>query len=369
MVLTITSVDVFKLDIPLRRPFEIALGRIEAAENILVRVWDSNGTYGLGEGSPLGYVTGETQAIAFEAAKALGSLLLGKNPLAIEARMQELDRSIAHHPTLKSAFDMALYDLAAKEASLPLYALLGGEKRAFWTDNTIGIDSPEAMARAALDVVRQGFPAIKVKLGTNQDDDVARVRAIRQVVGSDIPIRIDANQGWEPVIAVQILCDLAPFNIQYCEQPVAHWNVEALQRVRAASPIPIMADESLFDHHDAFRLARLGACDYFNIKLAKCGGIHNALKIDAIGEGAGIQCMLGCMWETRLALTAGAHLVSARRNLAFADLDGATGHSHDPVRGGITYEDGQIHLPDAPGHGADIESGILEHLEGFSIAA
>jgi L-alanine-DL-glutamate epimerase-like enolase superfamily enzyme len=130
-----------------------------------------------------------------------------------------------------------------------------------------------------------------------------------------------------------------------------------------------MADESLFDHHDAIRLATLGACDYFNIKLAKCGGIHTALKIEAIAQGAGIPCMLGCMWETRLALSAGAHLVSARPHIAFADLDGATGHTSDPISGGITYDGGQIHLPDIPGHGADVEAGVLERLEKVSLTA
>lgn len=369
MALTIAGVDLFKLSIPLRQPFAIALGRIERADNLLVRIWASDGTYGLGEGSPLWYVTGETQATAFEAAKVLGRLLLGRDPLAVEARMADLDRSMAHNPTAKSAFDLALYDLAAKQAGLPLYALLGGEKRTFWTDDTIGINPPEVMAQAALDVVQRGFPAVKVKLGTNHDDDIARIRAIRSAVGSDIPLRIDANQGWDLLTAVQTLRDLAPFGIQYCEQPVAHWNVDGLRQVRAASPIPIMADESLFDHHDAYRLAGLGACDYFNIKLAKCGGIHTALKIDAIAEGAGIRCMLGCMWETRLALSAAAHLVSARPNIAFADLDGHTGHAEDPISGGITYDGGLIHLPDTPGHGAGIEPGILERLDRFSLAA
>ena len=369
MALTIAGIDVFKLSIPLRRPFAIALGSIERADNILIRVRASDGSYGLGEGSPLWVVTGETQAIAFEAAKMLGRPLIGKDPLAIEARMDELDRAMANNSTAKSAFDLALYDLAAKQAGLPLYALLGGEKRSFWTDDTIGINPPEVMAQAALDVKQCGFPAVKVKLGTNHDDDVARIRAIRTAVGHDIPIRIDANQGWDPLTAVQTLRDLAQFGIEYCEQPVAHWNVDGLRQVRAASPIPIMADESLFDHHDAYRLASLGACDYFNIKLAKSGGIHTALKIDAIAEGAGIRCMLGCMWETRLALSAGAHLVSARPNIAFADLDGHTGHAEDPISGGITYDSGQIHLPDAPGHGADIPEGVLDRLEQWSISA
>jgi L-Ala-D/L-Glu epimerase / N-acetyl-D-glutamate racemase len=369
MTLTIAGIDVFKLSIPLRRPFVIALGKIECADNIVVRIRASDGSYGLGEGSPLWYVTGETQATAFEAAKVLAPVLLGQDPLAVEARMDQLDRLMACNPTVKSAFDLALYDLAAKQAGLPLYALLGGEKRSFWTDDTIGINSPEAMAQAALEVKQRGFPAVKVKLGTNRDDDVARIRAIRAAVGNEIPIRIDANQGWDPLSAVQILRDLAPFGIEYCEQPVPAWNVEGLKQVRAASPIPIMADESLFDHHDAFRLARLGACDYFNIKLAKSGGIHTAVKIDAIAEGAGIRCMLGCMWETRLALSAGAHLVSARPNIAFADLDGHTGHAEDPISGGITYDGGQIHLPDTPGHGADIPAAVLDRLERWSISA
>ena len=369
MALTIAGIDVFKLSIPLRRPFAIALGSIERADNILIRVRASDGSYGLGEGSPLWVVTGETQAIAFEAARMLGRPLIGKDPLAIEARMDELDRAMANNPTAKSAFDLALYDLAAKQAGLPLYALLGGEKRSFRTDDTIGINPPEVMAQAALDVKQRGFPAVKVKLGTNHDDDVARIRAIRAAVGNEIPIRIDANQGWDPLTAVQTLRDLAPFGIEYCEQPVAHWNVQGLRQVRAASPIPIMADESLFDHHDAYRLASLGACDYFNIKLAKSGGIHTALKIDAIAEGAGIRCMLGCMWETRLALSAAAHLVSARPNITFADLDGHTGHAEDPISGGITYEGGQIHLPDTSGHGADIKAATLGRLDSFSITA
>lgn len=366
MSLQIIGVDVYRLTIPLKRPFAIALGRIERAENILVRVRAGDGTYGLGEGSPLRYVTGEMQATAWEAARALAPLLVGKDPLAVEARLAELDRFLSHNPTVKSAFDMALYDLAGKQAGLPLYALLGGEKRAFWTDDTIGINPPETMAEAALDVVRRGFPAVKAKLGTDRAGDVARIRAIREALGGEVPIRIDANQGWDEVTAIHVLRELAPFGIEYCEQPVAAWNTEALRRVRAASPIPIMADESLFDHHDAYRLASLGACDLFNIKLAKCGGIHTALKIDAVAQAAGIRCMLGCMWETRLALSAMAHLVSARPNIVFADLDGHTGHAEDPIRGGIRYEGGLIHLPDTPGHGADIDPGWLERLEVFS---
>jgi L-alanine-DL-glutamate epimerase-like enolase superfamily enzyme len=362
----VTKVEIYKLNIARQTQFRIAIGVFDEVQNILVRIHASDGLYGLGEGAPLPFLTGETQAIAFEASKELAGVLIGRDPYAIEARMQELRSYLVHNTTARSAFDMALYDLLAKRAGLPLYALLGGEKRALTTDETIGIDTPQAMAAEALEAKERGFAAIKVKLGTGLPDDVERIEAIREAVGGEVLLRIDANQGWDPVMAVQILQALARFDIQYCEEPVAHWNNEALRRVREQSPIPIMADESLFDHHDAFRLASMGACDYFNIKLAKSGGIHTALKINAVAEAAGIQCMVGCMSETRLGLTAAAHLVSARPNIVFADLDSAFGKA-DVVEGGITYDGGNITLPDATGHGADIKPEVLESLECYTI--
>ena len=363
---SVTKVEIYKLNIARQTQFRIAIGVFEEVQNILVRIHATDGLYGLGEGAPLPFLCGETQAIAFEACKELATLLVGKDPYAIEARMQELGSCLVHNTTARSAFDMALYDLLGKRAGLPLYALLGGAKRALTTDETIGIDTPEAMAKEALEARERGFAAIKVKLGTGFPDDVDRIRAIRDAVGPETLLRIDANQGWDPVTAERILQELARFDIQYCEEPVAHWNNEALRRVREQSPIPIMADESLFDHHDAFRLASMGACDYFNIKLAKSGGIHTALKISAVAEAAGIQCMVGCMSETRLGLTAAAHLVSARPNIIFADLDSAFGKA-DVVQGGIRYDGGTITLPDNPGHGADIKPEVLESLKSCTV--
>lgn len=364
---TITKIDIYKLSIPLSRPYRTALGLFDHANNIIVRIHSSDGFYGIGEGCPDAYTTGETQETDFKAAKLLGRLLVGKNPLAIEARVKEMNSRLVHNTTIKGAFDIALYDLLAKRADLPLYAFLGGEKRTLQTCMTVGLDSPEVMAQEALEFVEKGIHSIKVKLGTNQADDVARIQAIRKVVDKNVPLYIDGNQGWNPTTAIQTLHALAPFNIQFCEEPVAHWNNAGLKHVRDHSPIPVMADESISDHHDAFRLASMGACDYFNIKLAKSGGIHTALKIDAIAQSAGIQCMVGCMEETRLLLSATAHLVSARPNIIFVDLDAAFYLAEDPIIGGITYEGGQIILPDTPGHGADIEPAYLDNLESVSI--
>jgi L-alanine-DL-glutamate epimerase-like enolase superfamily enzyme len=366
---TISRIAVYRLTLPKKEPFRIALGTLAQLENILVRVESSDGLYGLGEGSPYPFITGETQAIAYEAALALARLLVGKDPYAIEARVRDMDRFLEHNTTAKSALDMALYDLLAKRAGLPLYALLGGEKRCFTSDETLSLDEPATMAHKARALVEHGHRMVKAKLGTGYDEDVARVRAIRDAIGPDVLLRVDANQGWDSVTAEAVLRDLASFDVEFCEQPVARWDYAAMRRLREVSPIPIMADESLFDHHDALRLASLGACHFMNIKLSKAGGLYHALQIVAVAEAAGILCMVGCMSETRLGLSAAAHLVSAKQQIVFADLDSASGMEDDPVEGGMTYDAGRIELPDRPGHGADVKAEVLQRLQGAVVAA
>lgn len=361
--LRIASVEIFRADVAFREVFRISIMEITSAQNVFVRITADDGTFGMGEASPTWGITGETQAINLAGARDLARLILGQSPLDIEGRMRAINRHLVHNSTLRCAFDMALFDLAAKIAGLPLYAFLRGGKRTFWTDNTIGISDPRAMAEKALEYKTLGFRAVKVKLGTTKAEDVERIRTIREAVGGDIPLRIDANQGWDFPGAVATLRSLEPLGIEYCEQPVAHWDYQNMRRIRERCSIPIMADESLFDHHDAFKLASMGACDYFNIKLAKSGGIHAALKINAVAESSGIPCMLGCMAETRLGLSAAAHVVSARPNIRYADLDALYLLAEDPVTGGAQWNVGEITLPDTPGHGADVDHGFLERCE------
>lgn len=361
--LKITSIDIYKADIEFNEPFRIAIAVITSAASIFIRINTDGDLYGLGEANPTPGITGETRSINLAGAADLAGMLLGKDPLNIEERMAEIDKFLIHNSTLRSAFDMALYDLLGKAAGLPLYAVLGGGKRTFWTDNTIGLADPDYMAEKARRYKEQGFKAIKVKLGTTRDKDIERIEVIRKAIGDDLPIRIDANQGWDYKTAVHVLGALEPMGIEYCEQPIACWDHDNMRRIRENTSIAIMADESLFDHHDAFRLASAGCCDYFNIKLAKSGGIHTALRINSIAESAGIHCMMGCMTETRLALSAAAHLVSARPNIKYADLDGYLFLKIDPVTGGAQYNVGEITLPDTPGHGADIDPDFLKQCE------
>ncbi len=352
---TIQAIELIRAILPFHEPFEYALSVASDTENIFVRLITDEGLVGIGEASPSPAITGDTADTMMVAGRTLASLLLGKDSGDIEGLTRVMARQLAGHPTIRSGFDMALYDLAAKAAGMPLYRFLGGTRRTFQTDNTVGMDTPERMAVKAAEFVGQGYSAIKAKVGTGYQIDVARIRLIREAVGPNVPIRIDANQGWDVPTAIRILSTVAPFDIEYCEQPVARPDLDGMRRVRDHTSIPIMADESLFDHHDALALVTGGCCDYLNIKLSKSAGINTGLKITAIAEAAGTACMVGCMSETRLGLSAAAHFISARPIVRFADLDSHVDHTIDPVIDGVEIDGDSVRLPEGPGHGADLD--------------
>ncbi len=363
----IEKVEIYKADLGLKEPFRTSLAEISTAENIIVRVYTGAGLYGTGEARPNPVVTGETQATAFAAAPALVQTLLGQNPSSIETLVNAMERKLKKNSAVKSAIDMALFDLKGKIVELPVYSLLGGTPRPLFTDNTVSLSAPEEMVAKAKAHVEEGYQAIKVKLGGEKHEDISRIKQIRGAIGGDIALRLDANQGWDYKTAVYILKALEPYEIQYCEQPLVYWDAEHMRRLRDTTSIPVMADETLFSPQDAFKLASEGSCDYFNIKLTKSGGITNGEKINTIAEAAGIPCMIGCMTETRLAMSASAHLMAARPNIWFADLDGYTSMKADPVLGGVRYEAGDMSLPEAPGHGADFDPEFLRACEVVTI--
>ncbi|MBA7503207.1 D-Ala-D/L-Ala epimerase [subsurface metagenome] len=369
--LKITTVDIFKINLPKKFPFKTALGTQNNSANVLVRINTNDDIYGIGECSPSYNITGDNQTIAYEIGIYIAKLIKGKNPLAIDARMREINRFITKQSQIKSAFDMALYDILGKTVNLPLYALLGGEKRSLFTDYTIGIqENIKETIEKVRNLIDIGYSTLKLKVGLNKKMDIELIKSIREQVSEVISIRIDANQGWDFTTAVEVLKAMKPYRLQYAEQPLAYWDYENMRRLRKKELAPICADESVFDYHDAFKLACMGACDYLNIKLGKSGGIHTAIKINTIAESCGMKCMIGCFGESRLGLTAAAHFVSACPNIIFVDLDSALMHKEDPITGGIQYnekDNGRIIIPDSPGHGADVREDFLENLEKTTI--
>jgi L-alanine-DL-glutamate epimerase-like enolase superfamily enzyme len=364
----ITRTEIYKFSIPMH-PFTIATGTMHYAQNIFIRIHTDSLLYGVGECSAFPMIVGETQATCYEMAKDFAMIWKGKDPLDIKSRMEELHLATAFNSTAKSAFDMALYDLSAKVARQPLYEFLGGDnKKLLETDITVGIGSPDIMAQQALAFTKQGFRIIKVKLGKEPREDIERIRQIRASIPASTALRIDANQGWSFDDAVLALTEIGKYGVEFCEQPMRSWNDNLLPALRQLSPVPIMADESVFNHHDARRLITQSACDFVNIKFSKSGGILEALKINKVCEDNGIPCMMGGMLESRVALSAFAHFALANNNIIYNDMDTCMlGHKLDPVTGGVQYDGYYVRVPDTAGIGADTDDNFLKTLENITV--
>jgi L-alanine-DL-glutamate epimerase-like enolase superfamily enzyme len=363
----ITKVDIYRFSIPMV-PFTIATGTMAHAQNVFIRVYTDAGFYGVGECSAFPMIVGETQDTCLIMAKEFAKLWIGKDALDIECRLQDLHDFAAGNTTIKSAFDMALYDIAAKDSGLPLYKFLGGEKRIVETDITIGIATPQIMAEKAAEFKALGAHILKVKLGKGAVEDVERIKLIRKAVGNSMKIRVDANQGWSFDAAVFALQSLDEYGIEFCEQPMRTWRDDRLPELMQLSPVKIMADESVYNHHDARRQINSRSCDYINIKLAKSGGIFEAIKIHDVAAEKGIACMMGGMLESRIALSAKLHFVYASPNIKFYDMDTCMlGHKIDPCIGGVTYDGYLLNIDDTIGIGADADEAFLKGCEKIEI--
>lgn len=362
--MTIREITIYQSPIKLKEPFVISLGSFDYALNVVVVIKTDNDITGFGECSPFMTINGESMDTCFIVAQYLAKKLVGKNPLDIAVCSSSMDAVIYGNSSIKSAFDMALYDIASQHAGLPLYKFLGGNnEKKLITDYTVSIGEVDKMVEDAIEIKNNGFQVIKVKLGGSKEKDVERIKRIRDAVGATIPIRIDANQGWNAADAIEILNELKSYNIQHCEEPVARWNFMELPAIRKESPIEIMSDESLCDEHDAKRLIDLQACDLFNIKLGKSSGIFKALKIIQLAEQANINIQVGGFLESRLGFTAAAHLALTSKNIIHCDFDTPLMFVEDPVIGGITYnQKGEISIPEKPGLGAAMDENYLQRL-------
>jgi len=313
-------------------------------------------------------INGESVDTCFIVGQYFAKVLKGKNALDIAGCLETMDKTIYGNTSIKSAFDIALHDIAAQHAGLPLYKFLGGEKnKVLETDYTVSIGDPQKMKADAIAIRERGFPAVKVKLGESKEKDVERIKAIRQGIGPDHALRVDANQGWQTAEkAIEVLKALAPYHIEYCEEPILRYRFMELNKVAQESPIAIMADESCSDEHDAERLIRLNACKMFNIKLGKSSGLHRGLKIARLGALAGMEMQVGGFMESRLGMTASAHLALVNDHIHHCDFDTPLMFTEDPVIGGIEYLDkGIIEVPDTPGLGAMIDEKYLKKAEKF----
>lgn len=325
------------IELHLTDPFRISRSVQHVASNVVVEV-SHHGVIGLGEAAPSKYYGERSETV--RAALPGFAEALGDDPFQHEEVMARLEQVLRLQPAAKAAIDMALYDLQGKLLNVPLYTLLGlNPQRTPLTSFTIGLASPAEMARKAQ--AASAYPIFKVKVGTQ--NDVENIKAIREV--SQATIRVDANGGWTPKEAIRTINALAPYNIEFVEQPVIAHDLAGLKLVRENVDVPIFADESCVALED---IPRLSECvDGVVLKLMKSNGIAAVLKMIHAARACHLKIMLGCMIESSLAITAAAHLTPL---VDYADLDGNLLVSDDPYRG-VTVADGKLILPTGPGLG------------------
>ena len=356
----ITEVKLALLSAPLRVPFRTALREVSHVEDIVVEVHTDDGAVGRGEAPPTAAVTGETLgSIAAALRGHIGPAIVGKDVRSLEELLLTIERSIVGNTRAKAAAEIAVWDLYAQYCGLPLYKLLGGGRNILETDITISVNDPETMAKDTADAISRGYDTLKIKVGENPALDIERLRAVRAAAPKAV-IRIDANQAWSPRQAVNLLESMQAegLNIELVEQPVKAKDIDGLQFVTNNSPVRVMADESMFSPLDAMTIMQRHAADYVNIKLMKCGGLANALRIISAAEVYGVECMIGCMLEAKVSVTAAVHLACAKGAITRVDLDGPALCSADPVSGGAEFNGKQIALPDAAGLGISGISGL-----------
>lgn len=363
----ITQIRLGRISVPLRTPFKTALRTVSSVEDVIVEIHTDCGAVGYGEAPPTGVITGDTTGAIIGAIRDhIAGHLIGRNVDEFETLLQTVQNSIVHNSSAKAAVDMALWDLYGQLYSIPVYKLMGGARKQITTDITISVNGPEMMVQDALRAVARGYDCLKMKVGVNPELDVARLRAVRAAVGKDITIRIDANQAWTPKQAIRILNNMQEqgLEIELVEQPVKACDLEGLKYVTDHSYVPVLADESVFSPADAMTILKMGAADLINIKLMKCGGLYNALKIASAAEIYGVSCMIGCMLEAKISVNAAVHLACAKNIITKVDLDGPVLCSEDPILGGAVFDEKQITVSDAPGLGiAGIEPGHITYLD------
>lgn len=357
----IKKIELGEIKVPLRTPFKTSLRTVDAVHDIVVKVTTDTGQVGYGEAPPTAVITGESRASIRAAIEELiAPKLIGQDILAMEDNQELLHGALIGNTSAKAAVDMALYDLWAQKLGQPLYRALGGSRNIIETDLTISVNDVEEMVRDSLEAVRRGFRVLKVKIGKNEALDLKRIEAIRSAVGPDIVLRVDANQGWNVKEALSIIekFEKRGLDIELIEQPIHFSNLRGMIEVTKHSSIPIMADESIFSPINALEVIQRGGADIINIKLMKSGGIYEALKILSIAEIYNVPCMIGCMLESKISVSAAAHLAAAKNAIVYVDLDGPGLCTIDPVLGGPSFNEEKIIMNETPGLGIEAIEGL-----------
>ncbi len=351
----IKNIEVWSTDLGNIKPYTIAFKTIDEVRNAFVEITLENGVTGIGAGNPSEYVVGENIDQCMESLQE-GNLefLIGRDIRELNQLTYEVWKNFPENPSARAALDIALYDVFTKYLDIPLVKFLGQKVKRMLTSNTIGIKGVKETLEEAEDYVKRGFKVLKVKLGKNLEEDVERLLKLRDKFGNGLAIRVDANQGYTREQTIQFYGRTYDLNIELIEQPLPAKEITAMKNLPREVRAVVAADESLITPMDAIELIKPPkAADIFNIKLMKCGGISQALKIADIALQENVDLFWGCNDESIVSITAALHAAFSCSNTKYIDLDGSFDLSKDVVRGGFILKDGYMSCSDKPGLGVD----------------
>jgi len=332
---------------------------------VFVRIETRDGLVGWGEAACLGGPTWSeesAESIAVTLERYVLPWLVGRDATQIEALRLEMARHVQGNPFARAAVEMALWDLNGRALGVPVHRLLGGRVRdrvpLSWSLAVAGGDAEVAEAR---DKVARGHRIFKIKTAAHPvAEDVARVRAIREAVGPDVRLRVDANQGWDRPTALRAIRAMEPYDLDFVEQPVPRWDLDGLAEIARSVTVPIMADESCGSPQDALAIARRGGVSILALKLTKSAGLTPTMAIARIAEAAGLGCYVGCMIETSLGTAAYLQVALAASPVTWGcELFGPLLLRGDVVREPVRYADGCILALDRPGLGVEVDETAL----------
>ncbi len=359
----ITHVETYPVRVPLKpvRQMRSSLGQHRVSEFLLVRIGTDQGIEGVGEATTTPNWSGETcwtaQAIIRH---ELAPLLLGQDPREVESLLARMNRVCVGNPFAKAALEMALWDIVGKESGKPVCELLNPQvvRRRFRCRFSLGAYPPQRAAQVALERVQAGFDTIKIKVGTGPED-LPRVQAVREAVGSEITLTVDANGGWELEQALKMLPRLQELGVQLIEQPTPRGEDFAMHALRQVAQVPIMADESCFTLTDAQRLLQWECCDVLSVYPGKNGGLIPALQIATLAAQHEVPCSVGSNLELDVATAAMAHLVAACPNLQVerfpGDVLGPEYHEFPVVHNPVHIQGPWVQVPQGPGLGVEVD--------------
>jgi L-alanine-DL-glutamate epimerase-like enolase superfamily enzyme len=351
----IKDIKIWSADLGNTKPYTIAFKTVDEVRNAFVEIALADGTTGIGSGNPSEYVVGENLTQTLEALQERNlEFLIGRDIREMKQLAFEVWQKFPKNPAARAAVDIALHDAFTKFLGIPLVKYLGQKIQSMPTSNTIGIKNVTETLKETEDYLKQGFKAIKVKLGKDLEEDIERMVKMREHFGYDYAIRIDANQGYDSAQTIAFYQQTKHLKIELIEQPLPAKAVMEMKALPDEVREVIAADESLISPVHALDLVKPPrACGIFNIKLMKCGGVSQGLKIADIALHEGIDLFWGCNDESIVSITAALHAAFACSNTKYIDLDGSLDLGNDVVKGGFILKDGIMYCSDKPGLGVE----------------